>query len=177
MLSCGFVSLVDIQVQYVLHIYIYMYIHICKSISTSINYTMIRYLYSIYLDQNLNRGTKTYWILCTKPEYCLNPMFAATISAEPSRASRHTNWGLRREVQSFLDEHVNYVPAGWEDAEKLGSFFPGMGYQVESVRMLMNVDECWWLLMNVDECWWMLMNVDVDVDRYWCWWCWWLMIL
>lgn len=29
--------------------------------------------------------------------------------------SLHTNWGLRREVQSFLDEHVNYVPAGWED--------------------------------------------------------------
>jgi len=27
----------------------------------------------------------------------------------------HTNWGLRREVQSFLDEHAEYLPQGWED--------------------------------------------------------------
>lgn len=28
---------------------------------------------------------------------------------------RHTNWGLRREVQSFLDEHAEYLPQGWEE--------------------------------------------------------------
>ena len=28
---------------------------------------------------------------------------------------RYTNWGLRREVQSFLDEHAEYLPQGWEE--------------------------------------------------------------
>lgn len=28
-----------------------------------------------------------------------------------------TNWAVRREVQSFLDEHPNYVPAGWDSRE------------------------------------------------------------
>jgi len=28
-----------------------------------------------------------------------------------------TNWAVRREVQSFLDEHPNYVPAGWDSRD------------------------------------------------------------
>merc|ERR1719410_1552494 len=28
-----------------------------------------------------------------------------------------TNWGVRREVQSFLDDHPNYVPTGWDSRE------------------------------------------------------------
>jgi len=28
-----------------------------------------------------------------------------------------TNWSVRREVQSFLDEHPNYVPNGWDSRE------------------------------------------------------------
>ncbi|CAK9072395.1 unnamed protein product, partial [Durusdinium trenchii] len=51
---------------------------------------------------------ETYW--SGRPKCPRDPLTNVSLSG-----TLYTNWGLRREVQSFLDEHPSYVPQGWED--------------------------------------------------------------
>lgn len=45
----------------------------------------------------------------------------------------HTNWGVRREVQCFLDAHPGYVPQGWPDRKvPVPAKAPGAGARTKS---------------------------------------------
>eukprot|EP00747_Dinoflagellata_sp_TGD_P076116 gnl/TRDRNA2_/TRDRNA2_159018_c0_seq1.p1 gnl/TRDRNA2_/TRDRNA2_159018_c0~~gnl/TRDRNA2_/TRDRNA2_159018_c0_seq1.p1 ORF type:complete len:442 (-),score=56.79 gnl/TRDRNA2_/TRDRNA2_159018_c0_seq1:25-1350(-) len=49
-----------------------------------------------------------YWASSPQPK---DPLTNSTLSA----VTLHSNWGVRREVQRFLDAHPGYTPQGWPD--------------------------------------------------------------
>jgi len=51
---------------------------------------------------------RRYWSSARPPR---DPLTNVTLSS----TDLHPNWGKRREVQAFLDEHPDYVPQGWAD--------------------------------------------------------------
>lgn len=56
------------------------------------------------------------------------------VSGDSVDPGRYTNWGLRREVQSFLDEHAEYLPQGWEESLERASTWGRLGKSVSGVE-------------------------------------------